>query len=157
MSKNPSTNQVTTIYDGLVTIASGCKNGKINQSELIEKYLKFHPSNITNEVVARLNDSGYITRTSDTPPLLVEFKREWDSRGLKDLVEKGTFEYTPSDPKLLESIVHDPKPNSEKYFVETCYKNVDGKLDLFHPTINNSNESSRLIRVEQNGKLNTSK
>ena len=153
MSKNTTTNQVTDIYEGLVSIASGCKNGKINQSELIEKYLKFHPSNVKNEVVARLNDSGYITRTSDTPPLLVEFKREWDANGLESLQKNGSYTYTPSDPKLLESIVNDPNANSDKLFVETPWKNVDGGHDIFHPTINNSNESSRRIRVEQNGKL----
>ena len=152
MSK-PNENQVTTIYNGLVEIASGCKNGKINQSELIEKYLKFQPSNISNEVVVRLNDSGYITRTSDTPPLLVEFKRDCDAKGLEQLQKHGEYTYKVSAPKLLESIVNDPNPTSARLFVETPYKNVDGKHDLFHPTINNSNESSRRIRTEQNGKL----
>ena len=146
---------ITEIYNDLVAIASGCKNGKLNQSELTDKYLKYVPSDVGNKVVAKLNDDGFITRTSDTPPLLVEFKRFWDSEGLKQLQDHGKFSYTPSDPKLLDSIVNDPNPDSSRLFVETPYKNVDGNFDIFHPTINNSNESSRRIRVEQNGKLVT--
>ena len=144
------------IYSQLETIANGCKNGKIVQSEL-EKYLTLADAKTKNEVMVKLDKNGFLHRTSDTPPLLVEFKRDWDTNGLESLQKNGSYTYTPSDAKLLESIVNDTNPDSSRLFVETCYKNLDGNFDLFHPTINNSNESSRRFRTEQNGKLKTSK
>ena len=146
-------NQVTTIYNGLVEIAKSSKSGKLNQNEVMEKYLKFQPSATSSKVMVKLNDDGYIVRTSDTPPLLVDFKRQWDDHGLEDLQKNGEFTYKPSDPSHLDSIVNDPNPSSSRLFVETCYKNVDGGYDIFNPTINNSNETNRRLRIEQNGKL----
>ena len=144
------------IYNQLEAIALGCKNGKIVQNEL-EKYLTLADSKTKTEVMVKLDKNGLLHRSSDTPPLLIEFKRHWDSEGLKQLQDNGSYTFTPSDAKSLESIVNDPNPSSSRLFVETCYKNLDGGLDLFHPTINNSNESSRRIRTEQNGKLKASK
>ena len=110
----------------------------------LEKHFEFFPSDFRYDLEVKLDKKGYLKRSNNTPKILVEFKREWDNRGLKDLLEKGQFTFKPSNEKLLDAIVNSPIAFSDGRLVciDSNTKDIDGNEEEYHGTINNSNASN---------------
>ena len=135
---------LTSIYNDLENVAKATKSQKISSEEIYNKYLKFVEEGLKEEVIAKLDKNGYITRTSRCDSnLLRDAKRDFDLNFLSSLSTNGKYVYEPTNKDDLEKIVHDPdNTENTKLYVESDTK-VNGKFEIYHPTINNSNESSR--------------
>ena len=135
---------VNNIYADLKGIADNTKSKKLSSEEVNSKYLKFVDEGTREQVIAKLDKNGYITRTSKCDSnFLREAKSDYDLNFLKDIQAKGSYTYKPSNESYCDKICNDPtNKDSSKLFVEGDNK-VNGKYEIYNPTLNNGNETHR--------------
>ena len=135
------------MYNNLVSIAKESKSGKLSSSEVNEKYLFACEQTDKEKLFAKLEESGYITRTTQCDSILARaIKRIIDECLLQDLMDVGEFKIVAKrdlSEEMLKKITLDPESKtSKKLFVLSDHK-VNGKFEIYNITINNGNESHR--------------
>ena len=135
------------LYNNLVTIAKSQKNGKLSSSEVNDRYLFACEQTEKEKLFARLEENGFVTRTSQCDSILARtIKRIIDERLLKDLQENGKFTIDAKrdlSEDMLNKITLDlDSKTSKKLFVLSDNK-VNGKFEIYNLTINNGNETHR--------------
>ena len=135
------------MYANLVGIAQSQKSGKLSSSEVNDKYLFACEQTEKEKLFARLEENGFVTRTSQCDSILARtIKRIIDERLLKDLQENGKFTIDAKrdlSEDMLNKITLDlDSKTSKKLFVLSDNK-VNGKFEIYNLTINNGNETHR--------------
>ena len=139
---------VKEVYQQVIDNLKENKLDQITEKEFDSNF-KFFPSSLKSELELKLDKNGFLKRTSHTPILCKDIKLQFDAHCLKSLLESGKWTYTPSNPKLLESIQNASSDvHGDNRLIVVCEKTKDE----FLPTINNSNSShkARSKKVKEN-------
>ena len=148
------------LYNNLVSLAKDSKSGKLGSSEVNEKYLFACEQTSKDRLFAKLEENGYVTRTSKCDSILARtIKRIIDERLLSDLQDNGKFTIDAKrdlTEDMLSKITLSDNKTSNKLFVLSDNK-VNCKFEIYNVTINNGNETHRLQVLEAKRLMATEK
>lgn len=149
------------MYDNLVNIAQSQKSGKLSSSEVNEKYLFACEQTDKEKLFAKLEENGFVTRTSQCDSILARtIKRIIDDRLLSDLQDVGTFTIDAKrdlSEEMLNKITLDLDNKSSKKLYVLSDNKINGKFEIYNVTINNGNETHRRQVQDAKKLMNTQK